>query len=332
MPKFKTKVKDSQLIVTAKFSSKEKINYQELDFFSRKSIRGFLEAQLITRWKSKIIRYQGTIGISLYERLKKPISRYEFFLIIEQIIDISQKAQANLLIIDKIVWDIQYIFINETTQEIQCLYLPIEESPEKINFLRLIDSIIYAVHPRSEHDVQYLSEFAYLIRSMDRFDEKTIEKFIKTKEKDVINTVKKKQNGGVENREKKWHEYEVYEKRWERPEETTDLDEGTVILEEECKVQFPYLIRINTEEHIDINKMVFVLGKSRTDADYSINNNAVSRKHAQIIIKNKKCVIVDLNSKNKTYVNECPIPFGKEIEIFSGDRLRLANEEFLFYY
>lgn len=331
MPKFKTKVKDCQLIVTAKFSSKEKINYQELDFFSRKSIRGFLDAQLITRWKSKIIRYQGTIGISLYERLKKPISRYEFFLIIEQIIDISQKAQANLLIIDKIVWDIQYIFINETTQEIQCLYLPIEESPEKINFLRLIDSIIYSVHPRSDHDVQYLSEFAYLIRSMDRFDEKIIEKFIKTKEEDVINTVKKRQNGGVKNREK-WDEYELHEKGWERQEETLGSDQETVILEEECKVQFPYLIRINTEEHIDINKMVFVLGKSRTDADYSINNNAVSRKHAQIIIKNKKCVIVDLNSKNKTYVNECPIPFGKEIEIFSGDRLRLANEEFLFYY
>ena len=331
MPKFKTKVKDCQLIVTAKFSSKEKINYQELDFFSRKSIRGFLDAQLITRWKSKIIRYQGTIGISLYERLKKPISRYEFFLIIEQIIDISQKAQANLLIIDKIVWDIQYIFINETTQEIQCLYLPIEESPEKINFLRLIDSIIYSVHPRSDHDVQYLSEFAYLIRSMDRFDEKIIEKFIKTKEEDVINTVKKRQNGGVKKREK-WDEYELHEKRWERQEETLGSDQETVILEEECKVQFPYLIRINTEEHIDINKMVFVLGKSRTDADYSINNNAVSRKHAQIIIKNKKCVIVDLNSKNRTYVNECPIPFGKEIEIFSGDRLRLANEEFLFYY
>ena len=118
-------------------------------------------------------------------------------------------------------------------------------------------------------------------------------------------------------------------------EEETGLlveEEETTLLENDEQVHFPSLFRVLTEENIIINKPVFRLGKEKSYADYFVsNNNAVSRSHADIITRGQRVFVIDLNSKNKTYINDLPIPVQQETEIFNGDRLRLANEEFIFY-
>ena len=97
-------------------------------------------------------------------------------------------------------------------------------------------------------------------------------------------------------------------------------------------VQFPKLIRVITGEAIIINKPVFRIGKERSYVDYFVANNvAVSRNHADIIVRGRRCFVIDNNSKNRTYINGREIPVMQETEIFDGDSLRLANEEFVFY-
>ena len=91
------------------------------------------------------------------------------------------------------------------------------------------------------------------------------------------------------------------------------------------------MVRILTEERISINKQVFRLGKERSYVDYFINNNAVSRSHADIIIRGNRCFVNDLNSKNHTYINGKQILVNYETEIRNGDCLKLGNEEFIFY-
>lgn len=81
-----------------------------------------------------------------------------------------------------------------------------------------------------------------------------------------------------------------------------------------------------------MNKPVFRLGKERSYVDYFVTNNiAVSRSHADIITRNGQFYIVDLNSKNHTYINDQILPVHCEIEINDGDRLKLGNEEFIFH-
>ena len=65
--------------------------------------------------------------------------------------------------------------------------------------------------------------------------------------------------------------------------------------------------------------------------DFVSNNIAVSRSHADIITRGQRYYVIDLNSKNKTYINGQPLPIQQECEIFNGNQLRLANEEFVFY-
>lgn len=355
MAKYKIKTKECQLIVKVKLSSGEKINERELDFFTRKYIRGLLKAKMVKKFGFTSIEYTGPIGINLFERLKKPITKYDFLFIIEQIVDISQKVQMNSMSLNKVVWDIHNIFINETTREVQFIYLPLENMEKEADIIALIDSVVYSAKPAQEQNSDYISRFVYFMKGLSKFDAERIEKFILQEDRSVVNTIKKHyagQSGFMTDKPKDYYEhYDCDDEKTGLLEEATGLleeeatgllceeetgllveEEETTLLENDEQVHFPSLFRVLTEENISINKPVFRLGKEKSYADYFIsNNNAVSRSHADIIMRGQRVFVIDLNSKNKTYINNQPIPVQQETEIFNGDRLRLANEEFIFY-
>lgn len=355
MAKYKAKTKECQLIVKVKLSSGEKINERELDFFTRKYIRGLLKAKMVKKFGFTSIEYTGSIGISLFERLKKPITKYDFLFIIEQIVDISQKVQVNSMSLNKVVWDIHNVFINETTREVQFIYLPLENVEKEADIIALIDSVVYSAKPVQEQNSDYISRFVYFMKGLPKFDAEQIEKFILQEDRSVVNTIKKHyagQSGFMTDKPKDYYEhYDCDDEKTGLLEEATGLledeatgllceeetgllveEEETTLLENDEQVHFPSLFRVLTEENISINKPVFRLGKEKSYADYFVsNNNAVSRSHADIITRGQRVFVIDLNSKNKTYINDLPIPAQQETEIFNGDRLRLANEEFIFY-
>lgn len=129
-----------------------------------------------------------------------------------------------------------------------------------------------------------------------------------------------------------------------RKDNTQGLSDGTTVLgadpgrttvlgsEQLDLPNYPYLIREKSGEKILVDKPSFRIGKEKKYSDYFVvDNNAVSRSHADIITKGKRYYIIDLNSTNKTYVDGRAIAIEKEVEIFNGTKLRLANEDFVFY-
>ena len=127
---------------------------------------------------------------------------------------------------------------------------------------------------------------------------------------------------------------DVYYRRneWDKRKQQYD-DEATSLLTNINQSQnYAYLIKKNSFDRIDVNKPVFRIGKERSYADYSVmNNNAVSRLHADIINKNGVYFIKDNNSTNGTFVNGVRIQSNIEVEIFDGNTITLANEEFDFH-
>lgn len=94
---------------------------------------------------------------------------------------------------------------------------------------------------------------------------------------------------------------------------------------------FPSLTRTMTQERIQINKPVYRIGKEKSYVDYFISNNPlISRSHADIITRSGKYYVKDLNSKNRTFINGWDIGVNNEVQIHEGDRLTLANEDFIF--
>lgn len=92
------------------------------------------------------------------------------------------------------------------------------------------------------------------------------------------------------------------------------------------------LIRRRTGERIRIYREVFTLGKDHHKADYCISGNgAVSRLHAHIRCRGGTYYITDINSTNFTFVNGQKITPNQEVKLSSGDKILLADEEFVFF-
>lgn len=161
----KTKKKDCHLVIKAKAAFGESIDEKELDRFSRIYLRGFLKPRLI---KKNQIEYTGPIGISLFERLKRPLTKRDFLFIIEQIVVAVQKLQINSLPLNNLLMNIQYIYINEVTKEVQFIYVPITPSSNG-NIIEFIESIVYSINPaQEEKDKDFVSRFIYFFGHSSR--------------------------------------------------------------------------------------------------------------------------------------------------------------------
>lgn len=93
----------------------------------------------------------------------------------------------------------------------------------------------------------------------------------------------------------------------------------------------PHLIRIKDGKKVYINKPIFRIGKEKSYVDFFIgDNSAISRSHANILIREDKYFVVDTNSTNHTYIDGNILQSNSEYEIFHGTKLRFANEDFEF--
>lgn len=383
MAKYKVKTRGYQLIVKAKLTLKEKLDERQFTLFSGKNIRGLLKAKRLGR---NSVQYSGPVGVSLAERLKKPIGKYDFLFIMEQIVDIFHKLNANSLTASHVVLDIRHVFINETTKEVLFLYLPLEQAGEETDIFAFMESIIYSVISAQEEDMDYISRFVYFIKSLDAYDGEKIERFIKSEDKSVVSTIKRhdaRKSGTMTGKAAAPHNrYSGKDpavtglldnndaRRFLDNNDATGLldsdgatglldnneatglldsdeatglldsdeatglladdDEATGLLQEKVH-GYPSLCRLRNNEIIWLNKPVFRIGKENKYSDYVVrDNDKVSRSHADIITRGNRYFIMDLNSTNRTFINGRQIPARQEVEVYNGDRLKLADEEFEF--
>lgn len=84
-------------------------------------------------------------------------------------------------------------------------------------------------------------------------------------------------------------------------------------------------------EPVAIDKPEFVIGRNADATDYTIENNTnVGRTHAKIVNPEGVYYLVDLESKNGTFINDVQIESGVPTAINFGDVIKLANQEFIF--
>lgn len=101
---------------------------------------------------------------------------------------------------------------------------------------------------------------------------------------------------------------------------------------QQSKSDAPYLLRSSNQETVVLSKPVFRVGKDKEFSDYCIRNNpAVSRRHANFLVRNGDVFLVDNNSTNHSYVNGALVPANTEIKLTHGDEIRLADEDFMLY-
>ena len=92
------------------------------------------------------------------------------------------------------------------------------------------------------------------------------------------------------------------------------------------------LTRVSNGERKELAGDIVRVGRQRDAVDFMITGNkSISHTHADIIRKTDGIYyICDLNSKNHTYLNGERLVSGREYPLHKGDKIRLANEEFIF--
>ena len=344
---------DNALNVKVKSGFGVHFDTEELNRFFSNNLRGFMKPLSI---KSGCVEYQGPVAISLGAYMHRPVDKRTFMIVIAHIVHAVEMANVNHFNLNNICFELEHIYINEATKEIHFLYIPLIEFNNRVDIAGFFEKITYIIKPdEKEKDKEFALRFISLLKSSSVTDISLIKKFIWNEEPEIMNTLFSAGNlksGFITDKQKQYIEHyaekrqnECFKQVEDEDEETGILEEGTMLLEEDDEdgtsllienhigqvISYPKLKNPNSNQSVEINKPAFRIGKERNYVDYFIANNpAVSRNHADIITRGDRYYIKDLNSKNHTYVNDERISAQMEIEIFTGDRIRIANEELIF--
>lgn len=357
-----TQMKSDRTIVRVRFGWREEVNKREIDFLSGNTVLGLMNFK---QRRKKLFEYSGAKSVSLKKYLEGSVTKKDFLLFVAQVNAIYRKVKQFNLFPKNIYLDFNCIFVNPNTKELSFVYLPVASSPTGSDYMGFLSNMVNTAKPAQEQNTDYITQFAFFLRNLEAYDPTRIDDFISSQDRTVIEMVTRNAPGAAktlsdkpgfsENDDDYDSDTGILESiDWDYEEDTGLLsggkedgfcmdDEGTTNLSDSTLAsstrQEPkaalgvhaHLTRKLTGEEIAINKPVFRVGKERSYVDYFIaDNGAISRSHADIITRNGRVYIRDLNSKNRTYVNGSVLAPEVETELFHGDTVKLANEEFSF--
>lgn len=353
MAKFSVRIKNMQVIVKSKLSSDEMINNRELLIVSKENINGFF---IPCFKKRNEIIYNAPIGIPFKKHLKKGIDKNDLFFLIAQFIEITNIINIKGLLLENLILDINLVFINEKTHILYFVYQPIIGKKKTCDMIRFINDIIYSSVYIKKDDNTSIGELISFICENSSLSLQSLSQYIYSKaplvQQKIFNLRSESFNAYTNSKFKQVDRYGIhYDYLGEEGTTLLDEDQGTTLLNEydgttilendsdigttlleEEKNNYPRLIRRKNNDEIIINKPVFRIGKEKSYVDYFVSDNkAISRSHADIITRRKQYYIYDNNSTNKTFVNEIVIPIQREVEIFTGNIIKIGDEEFEFH-
>lgn len=105
--------------------------------------------------------------------------------------------------------------------------------------------------------------------------------------------------------------------------------EETCILGDFSNPSKTFILKSSNGEEVIVNKNEFLIGRFKEQVDYVISNNTVGKVHAEIICREGKYFVKDLNSRNGTYINQQRIDSNKEYEINAGDKLSFSDSHYV---
>lgn len=339
MSKLKVSIKKSTVTAMMKAGRKERINETELSQLARIKPCGIMH---VTKTKKDSVTYTCPANINLTDRLKKAVSKYDFFFMIEQIVIMVEDVYNNGLNVNSVRFNMDDVYINEMTKEMYFIYFPIVGGQESADIVGFIENIIYTMTPVINEDTNYISRFMYYVRSFHGFNGNAIEKYISREERAVVNVLKNKAVTMQQTMQQQIMQQQTMQQQIMQQVMQGSMDGTTVLSDDGISVQqiqqmqpvnyhFASLTRQVTGEKIELGKPSFVLGKNPEKSDYAVADNTnISRVHAVITMRNGRYYVMDQNSTNGTFINGRIIKAGQETEILPGDCLMLANEEFIF--
>lgn len=204
MPRVKIICKSNQIYVKSRLGRSEEIDERELQIFNTKLIRGLVRPEVD---RKKRIHYFIPNGISLRKYLQKGISKNDFFLILVQVIEVTEKIAHYNLNIRNLMFDVQHTFINEMTKEVWFVYQPIKSTNQLSggDVCTYLRDVAYTAVFQLHEDTNFINELTNLLYQVPACSEKDIDAYIMRVYPEVYKQINKRPLGNSQKlNNKKW--------------------------------------------------------------------------------------------------------------------------------
>lgn len=300
---------------------------------------------------------------------KKQMLGKELYGFIKDIKILAERMNEYLLDINDIAFDMQLIYFNRQTGKYEFCYIPRGEGDFQIRIRDLFDKLLEYINYNDKEAVMIAYGIQQLTIGVDftlqdilkcayenirefqqekqqeekknpeikRKEIKKQEKVVEEKKRGILDTIQalfqKKDKYRTED-EIEWEEDFEEEGQLivaEDPEPYNQREEKTVILTNPEVAKGIRLTAVGTENPIKIIPVNFpyIVGKSECSCDFCIDSAVVSRVHMRILEELDVYFIEDLNSTNGTFINGEKLEAHKPQPISAGDKLTIANMDFI---
>lgn len=333
MAKYRIQTKNSMVMVKSRLAHKEQVNEREIEQLVRHAVNGLFH---ISYDGKKQIIYQAPLAVSLEKYLKgSRLQENSFWRILSQMIDIVLTIENMGLYPTHLLMEKNAIFIKEDTLEMFFVYQPIISAEMSANIFAVIHDIVYQeIKKGGGMQQEYLFDFQnYLLQG--NYDLRHVRQYI-----DQAAPWTRVQ-GSTEHAGSALEMPSVRQVQDVKPVQIPDQytmllgesgEEEATMLEPGIGVRPPGRIvikRMKENEQAELSGDVLHLGRSIQN-DYCIpGNGSVGRKHAALEWRGDAYYLKDLGSMNGTCLNGIPVGSDEACRLKDGDRMRLADEEFL---
>ena len=258
---------------------------------SENEIYGIIDFSVEEQANDVLVSYQNEAYVPLPVYFERELTRAEILRIFENYFAIMDGMAGFLLDEHQLLLDCRQVYIDPESGELRLIYLPDLACEEEISIAEFIRQILFLVRYDPNEDSSYIVRIMNELNARTEFDS---ERFCALIHELATEDVPAKQELAV--------------------------PEGA------------YLLRESTKEKIYLPDEGLVMGKDPQQSDYCIaENQAVSRRHAQLEKLDGEWNLIDLNSLNGTYKNGERLVGNIANRLKNKDVIFLADERFIYY-
>lgn len=269
------------------------------------------------------------IPLNVY--FKRIVDKQTFLEIVQKIILIIKSCDEYLLNSNNVELRPETIFIEPNLNSIKCIYWPIVNNQSYIKPREFFKNLIEKANFSTNSD-DWLRKYNLFLNSLQPFSINGFENLVIKLQGKKIQTTEISPSSSLLNEDKSSTKLNTEKKKEVFAYDPLALASSNRLKNKSVKVLSKQLKlkRISNNEIISITSSVFRIGKSKTENNYVINDNsAISRRHAEIVLKSNIYYIIDCDSTNGVKLNGKRIKPMVEYKIKSGDKLSFADEDFL---
>lgn len=307
MSKVEKKKKRGTLLLTNKLGKYERLNQEEMKILINGVVQGLAPVAVQQKGKKLFLQVDVTRWYPLTTYMNAPMNAETALMFLWNTLEIAYECERHGLRYSSLFWDPDNMYVDENGSVVM-IYWPVttlEYSQfDALNFYYSFCPILKSSGLDSEIADKYYQHFY----QRSYFDINAFHYVVQ----DMMshwNLLKKRK---------------LQEENDKPPIDIFKPDVGLQLFN-------GWLEKLDTHEKILLEQEETVFGRDKSQCTVEISGfDGVSRRHAVIVNRNDEFYVMDLGSRNGTYLQGVRLQAGQRSLLHDGDNLRFGNARFLF--